>query len=342
MARAIAPRGHEMATHGRGERGVVLALAAMFLTAIIAMSAVALEVSRLTDTATEVQVAADAAALAAAQNMIKGGTSGPGGTATTAAQTVAAKNGTDGRTPAAAEVSVEFGTYSAATGFTLGAANNAVRATVSLGNVRYLLASVFGTGATTTVTKRAVATYACTGQTQPTAPLTICDCSLQQYTNGQPCSGAGGFTQTPNGSQNSCLLASPSGDNAWFPKDCPSVGTGTAGVVSVGDNIGLLNGQSTPVLRDFASCVSAGVHDYVIPIVHCPSSPSCATNCTGTGSVVGFATIHIAQSSDIDSHGSPKTIGYQQICNNNASGTGGATGATCFGSGNATLVDDRG
>jgi TctA family transporter len=65
MARAIAPRGHEMATHGRGERGVVLALAAMFLTAIIAMSAVALEVSRLTDTATEVQVAADAAALAA-------------------------------------------------------------------------------------------------------------------------------------------------------------------------------------------------------------------------------------------------------------------------------------
>jgi len=100
MARPLLRRKRRLPERGR-QRGVALALAAIFLAAILAMSAVAIEVSRLTDTATEVQAAADAAALAAAQNVINGGTAGPGGTATVAAQTVAGRNATDGRTPAA-------------------------------------------------------------------------------------------------------------------------------------------------------------------------------------------------------------------------------------------------
>ena len=80
-----------------------------------------------------------------------------------------------------------------------------------------------------------------------------------------------------------------------------------------------------------------------IPIIHCSSSPSCAIgNCNRAGQVVGFATIHFDQSSDIKSTGGNKSITFRQLCNNTATGTGGATGATCFGSGNATLADDRG
>src|SRR3989442_1287162 len=131
----------ERATDRRGERGVALALAAIFLTAIMAIAAIAIEVSRLTDTATEVQVAADAAALAAAEKMLSGGDAG---TASAAAQTVARQNQTDGHGPAASEVALEFGTYTSLTGFGAGVEINAVRATVTIPRVRFILAGIFG------------------------------------------------------------------------------------------------------------------------------------------------------------------------------------------------------
>src|SRR5437879_12732426 len=102
-----------MAAQPEGERGIAMVLAALLLTAIIAIAGIAVEVSRLTDTATEVQVAADAAALAAAQNKINGGTDAD---ARTAAQTVAAKNGADGRAPSP---SIVLGRYSVAHGLRL-------------------------------------------------------------------------------------------------------------------------------------------------------------------------------------------------------------------------------
>ena len=199
-----------MAMRARRERGVVMVVAAVWLTAIIAISAIAIEVSRLTDTATEVQVAADSAALAAAENMLNGGTTT---SATTTAQTVAGRNRTDGRAPAPGNVAIEFGTYKKATGFTAGPPDNAARATVALPNVRYLLASVLNRATSTTVTKRAVATYEPLGGTHP-APVTICDCdpALQQFSPDHPCSGplSGPLTQTPDGTQTSCWLVNGS------------------------------------------------------------------------------------------------------------------------------------
>src|SRR5206468_7064173 len=106
-----------------------------------------------------------------------------------AAQTVAAHDATDGRAPSP---DVVFGSYSVANGFSAspprGTDLPAARATVTAADVRYLMATVFGAGTSTTVTKRAVATYESTGQTQAKAPFTVCDCLLQQATC-QPCSG---------------------------------------------------------------------------------------------------------------------------------------------------------
>src|SRR2546422_8799482 len=132
-----------MAMRARRERGVVMVVAAVWLTAVIAMSATAIEVSRLTDTATEVQVAADSAALAAAQNMIDGGDTA---SATVAGKAVAAQNRTDGRGPTAADVGIEFGGYTAAGGFNPGGGTNAGRALGVIQNVRYIFATVFGRG----------------------------------------------------------------------------------------------------------------------------------------------------------------------------------------------------
>ena len=182
----------------------------------------------------------------------------------------------------------------------------------------------------------------CTGTARPTAPITIGDQELAQYTRGQQCSSQGHtLTTTPNVTQNSCWLTNPSGADAWFPK-VSGCGTGTARVLSVGDSLdSITNGDQPPLYRDFQNCVDVGVHDFIIPIV-----PSPIANCnagTSLGRVVGFATIHIASSTDIHANGSGgSSLTFTQVCNNNTPGTGGGSGgATCFGSGNARLVDDR-
>ena len=55
-----------MQTRAARERGVALVAGALWIAAILAIAGIAIEVGRLTTTATEVQVAGDAGALAAA------------------------------------------------------------------------------------------------------------------------------------------------------------------------------------------------------------------------------------------------------------------------------------
>jgi len=323
-----------MTRQTKDERGIAMALFALWLTAITAIAAIAIEVGRLTDTATEVQVAADAAALAAAEKMVDGGDAG---TASAAAWRVAHQNSTDGHGPAASEVGLEGGTYTPLTGFGAGVETNAVRATVTIPRVRFILASIFG-GPTATVSKRAVATYECCGHAQPTAPIAIGDCMLAQYLDGLQCSVTGHtLVLQPQPTQNACWTADPTTAPAWMPPEC---GGGRGPLLSAGGTTTLFNGNMTPILRQFQSCVDHGVHDYVIPIVKCP-----ILNCnSGAADVVGFATMHIARSSDIVASGGGG-ITFTQICNNRAACTAGnaTPGVTeCFGTGNATLVDDRG
>src|SRR5437667_9897598 len=137
-----------MRTPTSRERGLAMALAALWLAAIVAIAAITIEVSRLTDTATEVQVAVDAAALAAAENMLKGGNVD---SAKAAARTVAAQNRTDGRGPAPGDVPLEFGSYAIADGFSAGGADNGVRGAGNLRHVPHHLARLIASAATPAV-----------------------------------------------------------------------------------------------------------------------------------------------------------------------------------------------
>jgi len=118
------------------------------------------------------------------------------------------------------------------------------------------------------VTKRAVATYECCGYAQPGAPITIGDCQLLSYLEGQPCS-TRGYTLVlqPQQAQNSCWTAGPGTALDWLPPEC---GGGRAPLVSAGETIQLKNGNMTPILKEFQNCVDHGIHDYVIPITRCP------------------------------------------------------------------------
>jgi hypothetical protein len=346
-------------------------LAAVFLTAIIAVTAIGVEVSRLATVATETQIAADAAALAAAKNLF--GVSGATQTTARAAgQAVAAQNQIDGRFPAAADVNIEFGTYSAASGWGSGT-DPAIRATVTMQNVRYLLATAlnignFHFGTQTTVTKRALAEYTCQENGRAIAPFTIGDCQLQSYTVGHQCSGNNPVLITTY-ANNMCWIANNSNDTHFLPAPC---GAGDGTPFSVGDVVNATNGTVDPVYRDLQSCVGAtcvfpgetgpGVHDYTIPIIPCVAgSVANCNNGTSDEHVVGFATIHISCGGDIGCAGcrsgsgwpvSPgsnvdtsqgKWVTFTQICNNDASGGGGNNGGgtECFGSGTVKLVADR-
>ena len=348
-------------------RGVALAIAALWLGAVMALAAIGIEVARLATVATEVQVAADAAALAAAKNFwdTPGATQG---TATTAGQAVAGQNYADGRLPQPADVNIEFGTWAAATGFTAGGvgANAAVRATVTMQNVKYVMATIFGFATQTQVQKRAIAMYTC-GENGRPGPFTIGSCQLQTYTQGQSCSAnnPNQLHTSPNPGQLMCWLDNNAGIGAYLP-DVPNCGTGSAPVTAVGDSLpSISNGNVTPNYRDLQRCVGTqcveaggtasdgGVHDFTIPIIPCPLN-SC-NNGTSIGTVVGYATVHIRCPGDIicpgcsDTPRSPgvdasvsPSVTFYQICNNDAPGGGGNNGGgtACFGTGTMKLVAD--
>jgi Flp pilus assembly protein TadG len=354
-----------MAKNRSRTRGVAVAMTAIWLTALMAVAAIGVEVARLATVATEVQVAADAAALGAAKNLW----STPGatqGTATSAGQAVAAQNQADGRFPASGNVNIQYGTWVANTGFVNGGGGGspAVRATVTMPNVKYLMATVFGFATQTQVQKRATAIYTCQETGRP-GPFTIGSCQLQTYTQGQSCSADNPtmLRTSPTPGQLMCWLDNSAGISAYLPP-VAGCGTGTASVTAVGDALpAITNGNVTPNYRALQDCVGntcvppggtgPGVHDYTIPIISCPLN-SC-NNGTTIGTVLGYATVHISCPGDIicpgctDSPRSPgvdasvsPSVNFSQICNNDSGGGGGNnSGSTgCFGSGTVKLVGD--
>ena len=293
------------------ERGMVMALAAVFLVAVIAISAIAIEVSRLTDTATEVQVAADAAAMAAAQNLTRGGTQA---SATAAAQAVAAQNSTDGRTPSSDNVSpIEFGSYTAAAGFRAGGTPvNAVRATVSIPNVQFILANVFGQGSSTTVTKRGAAAFRTLGTGRPQLPIVLGECFSCNPGSGNCTTSPITITFNDNrtAANNSSFMeldcnnsdcttialgtglcdSSKRGIEKYVPTvaGCGSGGGVTGPTICSGESLTLNNGAKNPVCADF-DCLKGNGQSYLVPIVQ----NTCGTPFNQTAPVIGFASVTI-------------------------------------------------
>src|SRR5712664_2122087 len=97
-----------MRSGDRRDRGLALVAGAVWTAAMLALAAIAIEVARLTTVATEVQVASDSAALAAAVALGKNQTTSQ---AQTAGQNTAAANSADGRLVDVSGVQIDIGHY---------------------------------------------------------------------------------------------------------------------------------------------------------------------------------------------------------------------------------------
>ena len=350
-------------THGRrSERGFVLVTAAIMLIAVLAVVAIAVEVSRLTHTATEVQVAADVGALGAAVASAKGAMEG---LAIQAGRDTASLNFANGAHVPIEAVSIVPGNYdpTRAVGdkFHPGdVPHNGFKATVTLTGVDYIMGTIISSQTSTSVQKMAVAAPDCPSDGVANFPMTICDSYLTEGQPGQQCNDQPRLSQlTPTGGQAACWtsLGTGSASSSAYMALLPQVCGGNGGVdVAVGDAIQLQNGSVSSFLQAVQCCVACkDQHKFTVPVVQC-SDISGQNGCNGQAStVIGLATINIASYQDvmlngggsnncknmfpgcsnpppdgkIDNVNSPLSgIYVNQTCN---AGSGGHGGGRCFG-----------
>src|SRR5262245_3903698 len=98
----------------RRQRGVALALVAIFLAVILGITALGVDLGRLAHTANEVQTVADAAARGGAKSLLDN--SGTAGFGITTAHLISSKNIVNGVAPPNGDVLVDEGSYNPATG----------------------------------------------------------------------------------------------------------------------------------------------------------------------------------------------------------------------------------
>ena len=347
----------------RRERGFVLVAAGFMLIAVIAVVAIAIEVARLTHTATEVQVAADASALGAAVASAKGATEGA---AIQSGRDIGSTNFANGAKVPREGVDIQPGNYdpTRAVGDKFHGGDtphNAFKATVTLTDVQYLTSMLISSQASTPVQKTAVAAPDCPSDGVANFPMTICDSYLTEVQPGQQCSDQPRLSQmVPTGSQGACWtsLGTGSASSSTFASLLPEVCGGGGGKdVAVGDQIQLQSGAVNSFLQTVQCCVLCkDQHKFVIPVVAC-SDIIGSSGCNGQSSnVLGLATINIASYQDvmltgggtnncrnifpgctgpsgdgrIDNVNSPQSgIYVNQTCN--TSNTGGHGGGRCFG-----------
>src|SRR5438046_6083714 len=166
-----------MRSQRRNEKGVALVAAGIFMVAMLALAAIAVEVARLTDTATEVQVVADVGAMGAAVARARGKDEAG---AIQAGTDVAVLNFADGTHVPSSSVLIEAGHYDPARDpgdmFHAGEnPHNAFRSTVTVSNVKYIMATILNGQSGTNVQKQAVAVPDCPTSGPATSPMTLCD-----------------------------------------------------------------------------------------------------------------------------------------------------------------------
>jgi len=306
------------------QRGAALATVGIFMIVIAGMAVLGVDVGRLAYTATETQVVADAGAVAYAKTMLENEVNDRDDSPFAAADQVVGVNSIDGKSGSDASVEYAVGRFDFddrefRPG---GVPANAVRAT-GAATVDNIFASMFGSD-DSTVERMAVAAFGGAGQARPTLPIALGDCYFKRFERSDNCSDLPKLRQIPDGSNNSCWTSLvPTGANSseivdLLPAECCGGGTcggGSLGpLVSVGDNINVVNGSLTKVLQVLADCVDKGFDEYVIPIVECGK-------CNRSAPVIGFATVHLAS---VDTR-KGKSIDVDALCK--TSGAGGAPGA---------------
>jgi hypothetical protein len=306
-----------MRARQRRESGIALVGAGIWFLALAAMVAIAIEIARLTDTATEVQVAADSGAIGGALALAQGHADQAVARGTTAAS----NNQADGRAVGAGGVLIEVGHYATdpaanphfVTPCAGGTDCNAIKATVTVDNVQYIVASLFGS-AQTSVQKTAVASAQCQGSASSPLPLAVCQQALANPLGRDDlCIDAPLKTGLKMASAvNACwtTLSAGTGSNvvqSLFPKECGGTATSADRYVILQQSIRLLGtgaGVSNSLWDMLQCCVACqSNHRFTVPVIDCPE----AEPCTATGkSVIGFATLDIA-TPDLISDGSNST-----------------------------------
>jgi hypothetical protein len=305
---------------------------------------VAIDIGRISHTATEVQGIADSAAISGAIAVIRQGA----GHATGAATTAANDNRFDGKAFIAgtnALLNIEEGVWSPGSTppFTAGGAPvNAVRATATGQNVKYITAPLIGIAPTSDIQKRAIAVIAAPSSLVATMPFAICS-DVANGVSPQPpgpcASGDGTVIKTlpdlqQQGQQNSCWTGLSGQHSGSHERDLlPVACGGTPETVSVGEIISLDNGQQNSVLKALQDCIDSGVHRFAVPVIN-----NC--QCSGTAlPVTGFVEIQIDDSSQVIRQGGNKRItGAKQICDSQLLGGSISIAAGDFGVKEARLV----
>jgi Flp pilus assembly protein TadG len=287
-------------TGNRRDSGITVVATAIWVLALLGITAMAVEVARLTTTATEVQVAADAAALAAALAISQGQSA----QAVSMGQSVAAANSSDGRAVDISGVQIDIGNYNSdpaanphfTASCTAGVDCNAAKATVTVSNVKYIIASILSGQTGTDVQKTAVAAIHCQGGATP-FPLAICEDALTEIPDDSLCGAlSSSINIKPDLAQNGCWtsLSSASSSASFVQSIFPAQCGGTPLYTSLGQNIDLHGGLSDDVFKALQCCIQCqNVHDYTVPVI------SCTGTCSGAPPVVGFATLHIANAADV-------------------------------------------
>lgn len=320
------------------QRGAVLATVGIFMVVLVAMAVVGVDVGRLAFTATETQVTADAGAVAYAKTMLDNAIYDRRDVPFVAADLVVADNVIDGKSAIDARIEYAVGQFNFETrdfrpgGFPA----NAVQATSSA-TVDNFFAGIFG-DPQSTVHRNAVAAFGGAGQARPALPIAVGDCYFRRFQRSDDCSDLPRLEQVPERAENSCwtslrpTMANASEVMDLLPAACCSGGRcgggATPPLMSVGDEINVLNGQANAVLQVLEDCVANGLQDFIIPIVECGK-------CNQQAPVVGFASVHLTRAS---SRGKKKGLDIEALCKDESEGGAPGQGAN-FGVQTLALVE---
>jgi len=304
----------------RNQRGAILPLIGVMWTALLGMTGLGVGVGQLTLAATEVQNAADVAALAGAMAVHKFSDPENDAEAALAANKIAMSSAA----PFLEELVVGFYDYNLRLFVPNGEPQNSVRA-----RVRAPIDNVFGAliqKPTQDVEKIAYAALSGLRGGRPSLPIVLGDCNFSGDCMHDHCMPR--LTQVPNNSDTSAWTAffqkanTPS-ITSFIPEPC---GGGNVADVEIGDNVYLNNGQVQPALVAIQCLINHGMLEHLIPIVPCQG------NFNQTKKVVGFATIILEHA---QTTGGNKGIDLSGIFKADAVGV---MGGALFGTGNIALV----
>jgi Flp pilus assembly protein TadG len=343
--------GRVVPAHRRNQRGIALAYFGLAMLTLISFAVIGIDLGRLGFTASEVQSVADAAALAAALAKAQNSTDPVAQAAVVVQQNRVDGEATDvGGGEVVESITPGFwdfdtGTVTESTWDDPTANAAKAHATKTVDN---FIAAAIG-APQSSVTRDAIAAIggACDGR--PLMPMAVGDCFFEQFAEGDPedpnrCSHLPSVRMSSDPVDNACFTslndsaASANQARAYLPPTCCQGGNCGGNVspplVSIGDNINIMNGQANSVYQVIGDCVSDGLTEWDIPLVKCNQQSGCpdgapeCVKCTQQMEVTGFAHIVIDQ---VVSTGSPKYIRFHSICKTTPSSSPGCHNSSSFG-----------